>query len=110
MFNGACGPVSGVWAPNKCEGDPLLGQPPGEGPTVTPFKLTYRNSHTGEYDELVISRAAIRSGEGIQLTGVVSPVQTKSEWIDSVSKTEDVRIKVVKGVSPWAAANGEACL
>ena len=48
-FNGANGPMSGVWAPNTCDGDERVGQQPAEGGVE--FELTYMNGHTQEYDE-----------------------------------------------------------
>ena len=63
VFNGANGPISGTWAPNECQGDPSVGKIPGEHAHVVPLRLNYKNAHTGEYDTILISRAAI-SGLG----------------------------------------------
>ena len=48
VFNGANGPISGIWAPNECQGDPSVGKIPGEHAQVVPLRLTYKNAHTNE--------------------------------------------------------------
>ena len=52
VFNGANGPISGTWAPNECPGDPSVVKMPEENAAVVPLKLTYKNDHTNEYDEI----------------------------------------------------------
>ena len=48
VFNGANGPISGIWAPNECRGDPSVGKIPGEHAHVVPLRLTYKNADNKE--------------------------------------------------------------